>query len=413
MKRWQWIVLTILLLLVALVGLLLHDEPLDPQAQAWLEPPAVGAESAAYYQLMGLDAGAGQDPQVVGRARLQAHRQWRTAHRFDDLLTAAAVERIELPREPLCMFGEPDCLPRLRGDRARLAELATRHGELLRRYEHLLALNDFRSLSQPSMDEPLANAVALDHANRLRAVQALALAEDGRGAEALALLQWDVHLLRQWLARADTVILKMLLVRQLGSHLDALAALYRTGLVPRPETQPALSEAEHSLEVAMQREFALVGGGMLTMTDNPQMAAALKGLLHLMYKPHMTVNDMLPDYRQIAARSHLDAPTFAHTLERSMRDTPSLWRRARNPVGGILGGIAMPDFNPYLARLHDLDAKLGLFNALGQTVPEADSPYRPGHQARWNNMRQAYCFSGPLTDGLYVRCLPWAPPPAG
>ena len=64
-----------------------------------------------------------------------------------------------------------------------------------------------------------------------------------------------------------------------------------------------------------------------------------------------------------------------------------------------------------LARLHDLDAKLALFNALGQGVPEADNPNRPGQPASWNAQRQAYCFSGPLRDEQGLRCLPWAPPP--
>ncbi|MDP3815412.1 hypothetical protein [Pseudomonas sp.] len=46
-----------------------------------------------------------------------------------------------------------------------------------------------------------------------------------------------------------------------------------------------------------------------------------------------------------------------------------------NPAGSILADIAAPDFNPYLARLHDLDAKLSLFNRLGLETQVGGNPY--------------------------------------
>lgn len=162
----------------------------------------------------------------------------------------------------------------------------------------------------------------------------------------------------------------------------------------------------------MQREFALVGSGLLTLVDSPETAAVPKWRLLLMYKPHMTVNDMLSDYQRVAANSRLETAAFARTLGTPTRTELSIWRRMRNPVGAILGAVAMPDFNKHLARLHDLDAKLALFNALGQAVPEADNPYRPGQRAKWDAKRQAYCFTGPLKDEQGVRCLPWSAPAA-
>lgn len=412
MKKWQKILLGSVLVLGAVAWLWWQDEALNPQAEAWLDEPVAPAGSAAYYQLLGLDAPAGQDPQAVGRQLVQAHRQWRAEHGPYDLMASAVDgQRIELPGKELCALGEGDCLQQLRQDRAALAELLTRHGELLRRYESLLTLNDYRTLGPPSMDEPLANFTTLDRANRMRGAQALALALDGRGDEALALLQQDVRQLRAWLAQADNLILKMVLVNQLGHDLDGIAALHRAGLVSAPVAQAPLSEAERSLEAPMRREFALVGSGLLTLVDSPETAAVPKWRLLLMYKPHMTVNDMLPDYLRVAASSRLETSAFVRTLGTPARTELSIWRRMRNLVGAILGDVAMPDFNKYLARLHDLAAKLALFNSLGQAVPEADNPYRPGQRAKWDEKRQAYCFSGPLVDRQYLRCLPWPAPP--
>ena len=50
-------------------------------------------------------------------------------------------------------------------------------------------------------------------------------------------------------------------------------------------------------------------------------------------------------------------------------------RRLHNPAGSILADIAVPGFNRYLARLHDLDAKLSLFNRLGLEIQVGGNPY--------------------------------------
>lgn len=412
MKTWQMVLLGSVVGLGLLGWAWMLDEPLDPRAQAWLEP-AAPAESAAYYQLLGMDAPAGQEPQAVGRQLLQAHQQWLAKHALNKPQATADRARIELPGAELCRLGEGDCLQRLREDRAALGELLVRHGELLRRYETLLTLNDYRTLSQPSMHEPQVNFTTLDSANRVRAVQILALALDGRGGEALALLQQDVRLLRHWLARADDLLLKLMLVRQLANDLEAIAVLHRAGLVPGPAPQAMLSNAERSLDAPMQREFAKMSSELLSLLDNPPKVAGIqvpRWRQHLTYKPQMTLNDMFTDYQRVAANSRLETVAFVRTVKMQSHSEPSLWRRARNPVGTILGSISMPDLNKYLASLHDLDAKLALFNSLGQSVPDAGNPYRPGHPASWNAKRQAYCFSGPLRDERGLRCLPWAPP---
>lgn len=416
MKTWQRWLLIAVVALGAGLWLWTRDEALDPRALAWLEEVAAPGESTAYHQLLGLDAPAGQDTAAAGRQILEAHRQWRAQHRYHEpMVVEAERARIALPGKSLCALAEGDCLQRLRADRAGLDALLARHAELLERYQRLLALDDYHTLGLPSADEPLANFSSLDQANRLLAARALALADAGRGDEAQALLQQDVARLRAWLAQADTLILKMLLGRLLGRDLDSLAVLAREGLIARPEQQPALSEAERSLHMPMRREFALLGNGFLHMMDDPQIAAELGGgawQLSLLYKPHMTINDSLPAYLHVAEDSRLDPRAFAELVPRGEQPQPGLWRRARNPIGVVLGGIAMPNFHVYLARMHDLDAKLALFASLGQAVPEADNPYYPGHKANWDPERQAYCFAGPLADERGLRCLPWTAPPA-
>ena len=100
MKKWQKVLLGTAGVLGACAWLWWQDEPLAPQAQAWLEPPAESADSAAYFQLLGLDAPAGQEPQAVGRQLLQAHRQWRAQHDLSEPMAAVASDVVE-PEVPV------------------------------------------------------------------------------------------------------------------------------------------------------------------------------------------------------------------------------------------------------------------------------------------------------------------------
>jgi hypothetical protein len=398
MNKWLIPLLGGLVLLAGAGWLWSRDEPLDPQAQAWLEQVAqVGESSEAYYQLLGLDAPTGSDPQAAGRQRL--------AKPAADEAPAATLT---LPGDELCALGAPGCLQGWRDEPEKLQALLSTHAELLQRYETLLALADYRTLSPPAMDEPMPSYAALLKGNLLRSLKALALIEDKRNSEALALFEDDIRQLRSWLARADNLILKMTLVKLLAQDLDSLAALYRAELLPRPVLQKPLSPEERSLAAAMRREFALVANGLAGLLDRPDLGGEL-GLnawqLRLLFKPHMSINDSLYLYARVAEDSRLDAQAFVQRLNEPGPGSISRFRHLRNPVGIILGDIAVPDFNRYLARLHDLDAKLNLFNRLGAENQAGGNPYNPAEGPQWNAEQQRLCFDGPLPDPQSMRCL--------
>ncbi|QKE65211.1 hypothetical protein HNE05_18235 [Aquipseudomonas campi] len=410
MNKWLISVIVTLALLGSGVAFWLYDEPLLPEAQRWLEQVAkVEGDSAAYYQLFGLDSPAGSEPQAAGRSRLVAHRQWLASHGPAQAMPAVdEPERLALPGDELCALAKLGCLARLRQEPATLAALLSDHDELLQRYQQLLALEDYRTLSLPSQSEPLLAYPFLGKAAQLRGVQALLLAEQGNGAAALALLQGDIRQQRIWLARADNLILKIMLIGLLEQNLDGLALLYRAGLIPKPAAEAALSRAERSLHDAMRREFALIATSLRGPAPTKKVPA---WRLRLAFKSRMSINDTLPSYLRVATDSQLDAAAFAQRQTVVSDTAISTWRRWRNPVGAILVSVAMPDFNRYLARLHDLDAKLSLFNALGTAVPASANPYYPQSRPFWDGKLQAYCFDGPLRDEQRRRCLPWLPPP--
>jgi hypothetical protein len=407
MNKWAVSALSGLTLLVIVGWLWSRDEALSPQAKDWLEQAVAGAgESPAYYQLMGIDAPADRDPQIEGRKRVALYHQRllsQEAHPRTD------VSPLAMPGEALCLLGAQGCLQGLRHESAERQALLSQHRELLQRYQQLLMLDAPHTLAQLGLEEPIPNYAAVLWGNRLRSLQALQLAEDGQGEDALALLQEDVRLLRAWLSNADNLIMKMATVTLIAQNLDALAVLYQGGLIPQPDIQQPLSREERSLLRAMQREFAMVATGLTELRYQASLEQELgvsAWRLQWVYKPQMSINDSLPAYARLASESLLDAEAFVGDLSESAPSVVSTWRRVRNPVGQILVGVAIPDFRPYLARLHDLDAKLVLFNRLGRSAQVGGNPYQPDEPPVWDEKRQLMCFNGPLPDAKQVRCLP-------
>jgi hypothetical protein len=407
MNKWAVSALAGLALLIAAGWMWSRDEALSPQAQAWLKQVAVDAgESPAYYQLLGMDAPVGSDAQVEGRKRLALYHQSLLSQ---EQQLGVDISPLGMPMQALCVLGTQCCLQQLRQEPVQWQALLSQHRELLQRYQQLLMLDAPHTMARPGMDEPIPNYAAVLWGNRLRALQVLQLAEEGQRKEALALLQEDVRLLRVWLSNADNLIMKMATVTLIAQNLDALAVLYQAGLIPQPNIQQPLSSEERSLLRAMQREFAMVATGLTELkyrTSLEQEPGVSAWRLRWVYKPQMSINDSLPVYARLASESLLDAEAFVRVVSEPEPSVASTWRRVGNPVGRILVDVAIPDFRPYLARLHDLDGKLILFNRLGRPARMGGNPYQPSEQPVWDDKHQRMCFNGPLPDAKQVRCLP-------
>lgn len=407
MSKWLMWLLAGLTLLALASWLWSQDEALSPQAQAWLEQVAADAgDSPAYYHLLGMDAPSGRDPQTEGRTRIALYQQG-LLEQAPQL--QADTPALVLPDDALCVLGTPGCLQRLLEEPEQRLAWLSQHRELLQRYQQLVALPAPQTLAPVSLNEPIANYAVVLWGNRLRALQVLQLAEEGKADEALATLEEDVRVLRGWLANADNLIMKMATVSLLAQNLDALAVLYQAGLIAQPALLQPLSGDERSLLSPMQREFAMVASGFTELIQQAHLKEefGVSGWrLRWMYKPQMSINDSWSAYAHVASQSLLSAQAFGVALSEAPPPVASTWRRLRNPVGGILVAVALPDFRRYLARLHDLDAKLVLFNRLGRPEQALANPYQPNEQPAWDAERQLMCFDGPLADAKQIRCLP-------
>lgn len=411
------------LLLVLLLGgfAWLRDEALSPEAEGWLKQFSERPKhSDAFLYLNGLDAPADEEPAELGAARLAHYQHWLATSEPSDQYWELQQATLPLPQGPaFCAREESACWRDLFASDP--SEVLAEHAVLLERYRHLMTLDDYATLTSPTLSDPLPPFFYLRRGHQLQAIYALQLAKSGAGSEALRLLESDLVQLRRQLAQADHLVLKMILIAMLDEHLNWLAFLYREGLIPAPEPVKPLSDAERSFSLAFQREFvgsaALYAdlGGVDLGSGQPK---ALEHMaLLLAYKPRMTINSALLPYQSWSAVSQLPPAGFRKHLasgrQEAERDRP--WR---NYVGVLLRDIALPDFNSYIGRAQDLDAKLKLLNLLPQlpkntppsaaqlaALEQADSPYQRGQLPFWQADIAKLCYAGPLPQHKGSRCL--------
>lgn len=397
-------------LLASLALLWIHDAPLDSQATAWTTAINAHQEpSAGQLYLLGLDAAG--EPLSAGRARLAEYRSWRASHSLLDDFRPRPVQSLSIPKLPaqpgeqgLCRQPERD------------AALLKQGRKLLERYRKAARFDDLRSLIAIEPAAPLPDYALLLAGSRLLALEACRLLLDGQPAQARALLEEDLGHWRRHLAGADTLIQKMVATRLVAAGIGALGALYQQGLIERPAQLAPLSATERSLQSAMQSEFTMFANNSTAMRDDPHFLQEHGRLaLRLLFKPNMSSNAVLPRYLHVASASQLTAREFADWLRQQPQ--PPLREDWRNPIGNLLVAVAMPDMRHYLAQLHDLDARIQLYNRLNRLAPgfsaaEAlrataeGNPYGAGPARLVKASPPQLCYDGPLADSGRLRCLP-------
>lgn len=412
MKKW-------LLLVVGLFVLarMLFDSSANPAATVWLEAEQRNRmlPSESYFHLLGMDAVA--DPVTVGRQRLQAYEEQIAEGRSD--IVPFDYPLLEMPSDrQLCKPGEYECLSRLRNDSTTVGLLLDEHRVLLKRYLTWLNGEPARTLATPSGYEPVGAYLALAKGHRLRALQALDAIQQNEGLRALSMRQQDIRQLRRHLQQADDLMTKMIVASLLADDLNQVARYRAQGMLSSPAPQPELSAEERGLALPIRREFATSVHAIRTLVPR-ESSLTYRFVMRVGIKQNRTINEMfryLDDMARFGALESSNLVSEISSSEAAIRRSP--WREPSNAAGRWLLNQSR-DMRTYSLRLHDLDAKIRLFNLLSQlpnnasidptelaTRSGADNPYYPGRQARWDATAGALCFEGPRTDQHGFRCLP-------
>lgn len=419
MSRRDGLLGAVILALALLVGgsAWLRDEPLGTQVQDWQQQvQAATGESRAYLFLNGIDAPFDEQPEALGKARLQHYERWYAGRGVTDSdYSGPTVASLSLPEGRLfCRIEALGCFDSLLAQADLGSRIAPDWFALQRRYWDFLNMDDYRTLTSVSVAEPVPRLTYVYAGQQVLNLLMLQMARDGQGDVAQGGLREELRLLRQQLARADNLVLKMLLGVLVNRNLEWQVRLYRQGLIPRPSVPKPFSADERSLLKPMQREFYGIAQMYAQLPDSVSGREYLG--LQLFFRPQMTINASLAPYARAVQLSQLEPEAFAAAMQEPVPGPASVGG-IRNRAGNILLTVAGPDMRRYAGRLHDLEAKRRLLAVVVSlppgpfdaeqlaNMPDARNPYHPTQLAEPDGRGQL-CFDGPHEAGFNGRCMP-------
>lgn len=417
------VAVTIILLLATGCFIQQQDDKLLPELQALIETATPPESSAAYTYLMGLHSPATIDPAKAGQGLIEQTKKYEKVYAnypaaiLGPWASSNLKQELPAPSGPLfCHFSEPQCLPSLFKKTETLNSVIQQHNVLLERWETFKSLNDLSILSLPTRAEPFPPYSYMFKANRLSILQSIVLAQTGNTDKALEILLNNTDHLRKLLTQDNHLVGKMILVQLLSDQVDTINAL-----IIRNEREPVaiapLSLAEKSLEYTIARELAGTTRLNQQVAAHPEVLQDISGLpswaAPFLFKPKLTTNALFPTYLDSITSSELSPADFATHVERTPVPAPKPYN-FRNPIGTILNNAASINIRVYVGRIHDLDVKIHLFNALhnrddssfNEAANKFTNPYFPDDLITEQLIQNsAICLKGPLANTRRIRCL--------
>lgn len=365
----KWLSASIIVAFLAFIAINLFDESLDPRAAAFGKPrPSTVPEAEnGYFALLAIDAPQGADGMAYARAWLDETR-------------AAAHERRRPLRPPREQAKRPDpcdpidrsCFTVVRENAGQIkGQLAMFAGDLAR-YEALVSSRRFEEvLDYPfGLESDFPSYASLARAQRAYLLRAALDFEAGRVEKAMAALEREFAWQRLFLRESRLLVSKMVAARNYWRDLMFVRSLLETGsakLAPElPRLQKMLrplDEAVQSLSRVAETEFGFVGAAYSGISPNKDDIRQIVGWYvfgtALLYQPKATMNHAYRYYSKLgdvvlAAPAHR-VLSESKAFSESWHDLP-WWRYIYNPVGKMLMSVAMPAWEDYPLRMHDLDA---------------------------------------------------------
>ena len=383
------------------------DDDLDEGVTSLIGRIDTNEKSDAYLYLLGIFAKEGESPIDVGESLLAEYRKL-DANELYVISDYAEAKKILLPAgDAFCQWTETDCLERLFSSNLNVERLVNEHRVLLSRSSAFFKFNEYRTLSKPAMHEQLPPYHYLMAAERIKVIQAISVYRNGHTIKAVNLLLQQIATLRASLALQDNLIGKLVFLMKLSEVVDVYSViLSKEGA--KADVIPSLSQPEKNFHMVTAREFGMAYNTFERIAEHPEFFEMSGGtprwVSRFVFKPNMTVNTIAPKYYRLARLAQLSATDFANEME-NRKNAYSSTSMLRNYVGYALTNVS-PDFDEYVARFFDFDAKIALFNQLHHFKLKAASmmsPYYGNEVPKESN--GSLCFSGPLADNNRVRCL--------
>lgn len=418
MRKIYKILATLFAFLFVSALLLQIDDDLLPEVQALLDEGQPPVESEAYYYLVGIGAAADQSPGTAGRevfnAFVKAENKRLANGDHYELPETFGKSDLPLPEGTLkCDLETKECAELLFSESSDLAAFLQSNHILLERYNEYSGLNDYATLSSPSLFGPYLPFNYIATAGRLKLLASIKEAKTFDSVHGMRLIIENISSLRRQLALQDNLIGKMVYLKLISESID-YAYLISSRLREKTAIHLlSLDTKEKDFKKVMAREFIITSDVIFNMFDTKEGRKWPVWLQKIIFKPNMMINASLPFYEESIKRSALSHLEFAAKISRNHEPKiHNSW--IRNPYGSTLNMMyaGMRAYDTYRMRMLDLDAKIILFNAAVKAsnaeslVGSLSSPYfESGHAAYLSEDGRKICFDGPLPMHRDFRCL--------
>lgn len=391
------------------------DDSLNSDANTMLDSIKWESPSNAYLYLLGLGADLKTDPVEEGKKVLSEIRQSETfyaeANNFAEIKTLNYKPPLELPNDDIfCSMQELSCIYKVFSD-SKLDLNSETFEVLSNRYLTFLKMEQLHSLTMPHIYEYFPNYSYIITANRLVSLKAIDQARNCCPEDATDSLYDLIELQRRNIEQSDNLIGKLIGYALLNETIEVLSMLLREFNLAGKKIKP-LAKKQLSFSKPINREFAFARTAITIAATGDKWTWIPKWVEKMLIKQNMTSNAVVPIYHRAVRLSESPQIEFTRLLGQSEKIVlEKAW--IRNLLGTLLNESARPNFDQYVVRGFDMNAKISLFNEiLGKAItPEmlgrTQNPYHDDSnlKAVINHKTNRVCFDGPLEDLKHVRCI--------
>ena len=386
------------------------DDGLRDEALVFVDKLEKKRESESYTYLIGIYASENDDPANVGLHLLGEYRK----AELDEAYTIAEYPEsnvLPLPGgELFCSTWEENCLETIFSTDFNINALRKENHILLKRTEIFHKFNEYQTLTKPLINERIPPYHYIVVAERINLLTAISQYKSGNSEYAINSLQTQLKYLRRMMALQDNLIGKLIYLAKLSEIVDTASIILSDDKNQiRADMIPALTPAEKDFDMVATREFGLSYYSLMNLDKHLELLEISGNFpdwaSRTFFKPNMTINALTPIYLRFNRLSKMTPAEFAVEVEHEV-NIDITTSRIRNYAGSVVIED-LPNFDQYVVRFMDFDAKLALFNHMfhlrGDTG-EAENPYYKGQYSDVSD--NSVCFSGPLEDKRQLRCLP-------
>ncbi len=393
--------------LVLIVILTQFDDNLSEEATSLIARVETKKTSDAFLYLHGIFAEEGEDPISVGIDVLEEYRNFDINESFT-ISEHPDSNKLTLPDgDEFCKTQEEGCLEYLFSEDISATDLLRQHSTLVSRSNKFHGFNEYRTLSKPTVSEPVPPYQYITAAERIKVISAISLYKNGNASKSVENLLVQFSTLRKSMELQDNLIGKLVFLSTLSEIIDVLSVIMANAVV-NIDVIPNLSKSEKSFYDIAAIEFVMMYYTFSDLDRDPEFFKAgghiPRWLTRIVYKPNMTINAILPIYERLEYLATLSPSELATRLEETENHSPSS-SKLRNYAGNTLMSIP-PSFDKYVILFADFEAKIALFNQVhifNSDLDNLENPYYGPEKPISSDGK--LCFSGPFEDEESLRCL--------